>query len=1045
MANKNISKTLIIGLGGTGQAVIRETKKKMFKRYGEVPPLVSFYAIDTDEREIAQEPFNYYYNGQNYTTYDYVSDPNQFRKLTRPLYNSVSATTNVSCRHINKEKLKPIYDNIGDKGANGFRVMGRTHFLYHSQIIFGELQNIITNLRAAALTNNELSRGYNLQNNGTINVFIVASLAGGTGSSAFLDIPQILQLAGLQGTDVIFGVFFMPRFFEGMPNTENKYINTYVALSELDYYFETVGDQMERLTNLYHNQLANAKNSPKLYDNVFLIDNISTRSITRNIKEAAECVGSFVTAAVSADSATLMSSFSNSLHKAHFVDGKRQNYSSLGYCEMAFERQNLVNYLLNRQILEILDNYKTKNMDNTPYYDIVDNFIKNNNLNEGWIDKTAKTDTRSENNQLINSIFDLADKRFNKNFSVPDTGKEAAAKIVKSKDKYMMEIGAEADKCIKDYDKDTIFGNLKSLLDHAQCAAGFGSLPHMAKQLKQTFGLMKEGLELEMEEHQNNIAAKEEELKKLEAFIKTTYGKGIGQRIIGLVGGETKDDAQKARINSYKRIVHGTSGCTIASETLEYKRKEAATILYADLIAIVDQYYKEEEKVVNGNNRIQESGSYCDVKRMYDKIHKLIIDENVAYNPSKEAKNQVVLIDAYLKEYFKKHNVFEMVRNDNEDGISTLDNIITTINKDLNEIFNKQPEFGEKDLATLRKKLLNGMPSTELIRQIDNGTISIDDLFIMCFGKSSDILNPNDLESNPQLKIIAQISTLFDPLWQWIDFQGGDSLPPELNCVVGVNDVNNHIFDIKNGYSNRIPKTNRIAHYKYIGTGDPDKIIFFLQETAIPGFKVSNEDTLKSEYESKKDSTYAFSDKRLEQIEMISPDPVNEMADVAWAYGWMHGLIANRKTKIMFKASYDYRTTHDLTPDSDGYVLAFNIAEGAADIAKLNQFFKRNNELVDDIYNQVKDIVKADKIAEIGLLEEWVNTRKMWSKAVRGKEEVSMTREEIKVIDKELGGLELLLNELNKNKLVLARIVNGRVLVDDSEGYLKARRNTESK
>ncbi|MBQ3734423.1 MAG: hypothetical protein II859_10735 [Bacteroidales bacterium] len=39
---KNISKTLIIGLGGTGQTVIREIKKRMLRTYGEIPDLVKF-------------------------------------------------------------------------------------------------------------------------------------------------------------------------------------------------------------------------------------------------------------------------------------------------------------------------------------------------------------------------------------------------------------------------------------------------------------------------------------------------------------------------------------------------------------------------------------------------------------------------------------------------------------------------------------------------------------------------------------------------------------------------------------------------------------------------------------------------------------------------------------------------------------------------------------------------------------------------------------------------------------------------------------------
>ena len=39
-SEKSIYRALIIGLGGTGQTVTHEIKKRMFVRYGEIPALV---------------------------------------------------------------------------------------------------------------------------------------------------------------------------------------------------------------------------------------------------------------------------------------------------------------------------------------------------------------------------------------------------------------------------------------------------------------------------------------------------------------------------------------------------------------------------------------------------------------------------------------------------------------------------------------------------------------------------------------------------------------------------------------------------------------------------------------------------------------------------------------------------------------------------------------------------------------------------------------------------------------------------------------------
>ena len=43
-----ITRTLYVGLGGTGVKAILRTKQCFIDAYGEVPPMVGFLAIDTD-------------------------------------------------------------------------------------------------------------------------------------------------------------------------------------------------------------------------------------------------------------------------------------------------------------------------------------------------------------------------------------------------------------------------------------------------------------------------------------------------------------------------------------------------------------------------------------------------------------------------------------------------------------------------------------------------------------------------------------------------------------------------------------------------------------------------------------------------------------------------------------------------------------------------------------------------------------------------------------------------------------------------------------
>ena len=46
-----VKRCLYIGLGGTGMKSILYTKKMFIDTYGEVPPMIGFIGIDTDDGE----------------------------------------------------------------------------------------------------------------------------------------------------------------------------------------------------------------------------------------------------------------------------------------------------------------------------------------------------------------------------------------------------------------------------------------------------------------------------------------------------------------------------------------------------------------------------------------------------------------------------------------------------------------------------------------------------------------------------------------------------------------------------------------------------------------------------------------------------------------------------------------------------------------------------------------------------------------------------------------------------------------------------------
>ena len=64
------------------------------------------------------------------------------------------------------------------------------------------------------------------------------------------------------------------------------------------------------------------------------------------------------------------------------LEGKKQFYSGMGYCEIRLNRQNLVRYLLNRQLRASLLKFKDGDADFS-MDEVADKFIEDNQLNEG--------------------------------------------------------------------------------------------------------------------------------------------------------------------------------------------------------------------------------------------------------------------------------------------------------------------------------------------------------------------------------------------------------------------------------------------------------------------------------------------------------------------------------------------------------------------------------------------------------------------------------------------------------------------------------------
>ena len=1007
MADKDISKTLVVGLGGTGQTMIRDIKKRLLRTYGEIPSLVRFLEFDTDEIDNNENtPFKYYYDGKTYEDFKYRIENNEFFKIHSPGMDAVRRDP-ICSEKLDLNQMAKVSSRCPGNGAGGYRVLGRAHFLNKSGEIINVLTTAIANLRAAGLTAQEQARNYVVKGT-SISVYVIASLAGGTGSSAFMDMSRMLQIAGINvqyattaQQDKIFGVFFLPKFFEGKPMTDNIHVNAYTALSELDYTFDLadptrheVGTQeIQDDRQDYQGHVDHGKRV--IYDGIYLIDSLTSKGQTHTLKEASNYVASFIAGSIAADAGALLSNYVNSNHKMTEIDGKYQNYSSLGYCELRFNRQELVRYLLNKKLIGSLEHFKMGD-GTTTVSQTVTSFLKDNKLNEGTMRNSEGEDNRAQLNELTDSIIDMNSRNLiSINMSPVNVGNEAAETIVTSKTRYLTAIGTAAQEMVNAFarQKEDLFQSLKTLLEQHMTGKGFVTFPDLAIRLKSEFGAMKKGLEDELASHEQMFEKIETDLKK----VKTTIAENSSGGFIGI---GNKHPQQQAAIRSYSNKVRFDAGNvtepTLAWLKVETARKNEAVAIYDEMIRIVENYYKEESvETVNGSMK-NVTGLYTAIDRLYKGLMDLLVTENNGYLPSKAAINETVFADAYFKEYFENHDETMALIDQNQ---IELEDYIASLFVDL-------PAANQQKLVEMREKLLGLLPADGLVRRIQEEKMSIDDLFIHCFGKYGDIVNKQDMIANPQLKMLNQVDTLFETLWCYLNFSG-QGLAPTKNLVVGVYDTQNNIFNTINGYQATISGWNA---YQYISLGDPDKIAFMLMETAIPGFKLVEMDAWANEFRQKKEKTYTFSDVRLENIDMIKPG-VNEDAEVAWAYGWLFGLITkSRRRGVRVIPSYSYTSRKNITPENSSGEC--NIFKGETDLYVCHQKFINDLELSKDIHDYAMSLLSKNLVDSIIKLKEWVNKDgnkdgKMWSSEVRGSERNSLSPREQKIITNEVKYLAL--------------------------------------
>ena len=230
---KTIVPTLVIGLGGTGLEVISRVRRLIQESYGDLTnfPIAGFLHIDTDREAklsnplMAGDPLE---ASEKYLSQVALAEAKKIVEHPEiyPWYHQWLPT-----ELINNPRLL-----VSETGAGQIRACGRFSLFFNCDRISNACQNAKGKIcRGEHIA--FMSQKYGLQVKPQLNIFVVCSIAGGTGSGMAIDLGYLLQrwFEGEQGVQIT-AIVSTPDGFSNINANDRVKSNGYAALMELNYY-----------------------------------------------------------------------------------------------------------------------------------------------------------------------------------------------------------------------------------------------------------------------------------------------------------------------------------------------------------------------------------------------------------------------------------------------------------------------------------------------------------------------------------------------------------------------------------------------------------------------------------------------------------------------------------------------------------------------------------------------------------------------------------------------------------------------------------------
>lgn len=228
MAIPKLKRTLYIGLGGTGFKTLLHTKRAFIETYGEVPPMIKFLAIDADQNQYKSYSLPSIYG-------DIAFDPGETSDVMVRNAGMMVSRNRQQLTWLPDQNMAAASDLVN--GCGMVRTNGRLAFCFNYPKTRSNIQNALNQICNIAINKNQK---YDLLTSG-VDINIVYSIAGGTGSGTFIDIAylvkDIVRSLALDHASVI-GYMVLPDVYDTQLvfGKDRLFPNAWGSLADLDYF-----------------------------------------------------------------------------------------------------------------------------------------------------------------------------------------------------------------------------------------------------------------------------------------------------------------------------------------------------------------------------------------------------------------------------------------------------------------------------------------------------------------------------------------------------------------------------------------------------------------------------------------------------------------------------------------------------------------------------------------------------------------------------------------------------------------------------------------